>query len=319
MPNHFADSQWTISPAQPDELLAAIELLFANLPLDTRRTRVLNVYTLLSSHEIDPAGVFVARMHDSIHGVFVCMPMPGAASLVWPPRHTTKMDRIHLDALIAAGLDWLRQRDIRLAEVIGHADDLRGMDALIHHGFRPAGPLLFFRHELETVPKAVSEARFIPYPEVDSETFAETLEATYQETADLPELSGVRTRDEVMAGYRESPLFRSSNWFLAEVDKRPAGVLMLTEIEPLEGWDLTYVGIVPEMRRRGLGRALVSKALEHVAQAGGSWLEVAVDARNRPGVQLYASTGFHATFERQVFLYFFPPARASSTSPFGPS
>ena len=39
---------------------------------------------------------------------------------------------------------------------------------------------------------------------------------------------------------------------------RPVGVLLLNEDREQDGWDVSYVGVVPEARRRGCGRAGVS-------------------------------------------------------------
>jgi ribosomal protein S18 acetylase RimI-like enzyme len=53
------------------------------------------------------------------------------------------------------------------------------------------------------------------------------------------------------------------------------------------------VGVVPEHRGRGLGRALVLKSLEGFALARLKRIVLEVTATNRPAVELYRSVGFH--------------------------
>jgi ribosomal protein S18 acetylase RimI-like enzyme len=69
-----------------------------------------------------------------------------------------------------------------------------------------------------------------------------------------------------------------------------------------EGWDLAYVGVVPEARRRGFGRELVRKALIEAHQGDARQLTLSVDVRNHPAWDLYASLGFEPYEQREVYL-----------------
>ena len=118
----------------------------------------------------------------------------------------------------------------------------------------------------------------------------------------VPELHHVLTPDEVLAGYRDAAR-DPAGWWLAVADDQPAGVLLLN------GDELTFLGVVPERRGRGIGRRLLELALERAAD-----LSLIVDARNAPAFQLYQSAGFEVVGAREVFLYFPPPA-AGTTGP----
>jgi [ribosomal protein S18]-alanine N-acetyltransferase len=54
------------------------------------------------------------------------------------------------------------------------------------------------------------------------------------------------------------------------------------------------VGVHPDCRRRGLGRALLEDALSQASQAGASWLSLEVDRDNRVAQRLYRGVGFCA-------------------------
>ena len=55
------------------------------------------------------------------------------------------------------------------------------------------------------------------------------------------------------------------------------------------------VGVVPEHRGNGIGRAIVLKALEGFQAQGMDYASLEVTAINRPAVQLYQSLGFRVT------------------------
>jgi ribosomal protein S18 acetylase RimI-like enzyme len=300
-------SSWIISAARPEERDAALRVAFAHVPGDERLGRIAQIHDLIALGEIDPQGLFVCRYGGQIRGVFACLPMAGGTALVWAPRGEALAAQSGAgDALIEAGLAWLRDRGNKIAQVIVPPEEADAIAPLARHGFRPAGPMRFFERDLAPLPLAptATPVRSIPLPQTDVALFAQTLERTYHGTLDFPELSNLRTIGQILTTYRASPHYRPEHWRLAFVDDEPVGVLMLSELEPLEGWDLTYLGVVPEWRRRSVGQALVAEALQMVAHAAGARLDVAVDARNLPAVQLYNRLGFQLVGERLLSLVF---------------
>jgi ribosomal-protein-alanine N-acetyltransferase len=67
-------------------------------------------------------------------------------------------------------------------------------------------------------------------------------------------------------------------------------------------WEVAYVGVVPEARRRGVGRELMLHALVEARAAGVARLTLSVDARNQPAWALYRGLGFDPYDRRAVFL-----------------
>jgi ribosomal protein S18 acetylase RimI-like enzyme len=118
---------------------------------------------------------------------------------------------------------------------------------------------------------------------------------------DCPEVNGVRTTDEVIAGYR-APATHDPSWWLALYGHTPIGVLLTTPVLDTGGWDLSYVGVVPEMRRRGLGSALIRKALAEAHRAKAAEITLSVDERNHPARHLYQRLGFRPYDRREVYL-----------------
>jgi mycothiol synthase len=79
-------------------------------------------------------------------------------------------------------------------------------------------------------------------------------------------------------------------------------VLLLSEVKNDRTWELVYLGVVPEARGRGWGRALARQALGAARAGGARELTVCVDARNEPAGRLYDEMGFVEYDRREVFL-----------------
>jgi ribosomal protein S18 acetylase RimI-like enzyme len=79
-------------------------------------------------------------------------------------------------------------------------------------------------------------------------------------------------------------------------------VLLVNAVPDEDGWDVAYVGVVPEARRRGVGTELVRKALFEAKAAGVPYVALSVDDRNAPARELYRRLGFEPVERREVFL-----------------
>jgi len=77
--------------------------------------------------------------------------------------------------------------------------------------------------------------------------------------------------------------------------------VLATMPEP-EAWDIAYLGVVPEARRRGVGGELVRKVLFEAKIAEVPVVTLAVDERNDPARELYRAAGFEQYDERDVYL-----------------
>jgi len=150
--------------------------------------------------------------------------------------------------------------------------------------------------------KSRTRLKYQAYNPSKPAVFHQTLQNTYKDTLDCPELNGVRGVEEVIAGHRGQSHFDPNLWLLALVDGLPVGVLLLTRSPETLDWEISYVGVVPEARGRGFGRELVLKALAAAQTGGAPYLTLSVDARNHPARELYRVLGFEVYDRREVFL-----------------
>ncbi len=299
-----------IGPARPDEWPAAFDLAYRRLPGATARLHAIHALQLLDAGVLAPAGVWVARQGGTVVGVQVAVPLGGANFLFWLPETAgPEPDEPLENALVDAALAWCGRGGGKLAQAIVPAEDADRIRPLLRRGFARVTRLRYLSHDLHALPPpAEHEIRFEPITPANESAFRATLARTYEGTLDCPELNGVRTMDEVLAGYRAAASAGPPRWWLARRAGEPAGVLILTALPEGPALDLSYVGVVPEQRRRGVARAATRLALDAARHAGASELLVAVDERNGPARRLYAAAGFTDVEAREVYLHFFAAA-----------
>jgi ribosomal protein S18 acetylase RimI-like enzyme len=293
-------------PARPQELEAAFGLVFQYASREERRARVDNALRLVRQGELDPAGVLVVRQGKRLLGAMVCLVAPGASGLVWPPQAEATPVRTQVeDVLLRHALTWMRDRGAKLGQTLVATPDRFLAAPLERHGFAHVTRLWYLRHELD-LPAAWRSAKptltYQTYVRCNPHTFQETLLATYADTQDCPEINGVREVDEILEGHRAQGTYDPERWWLVLDGDRPIGVVLLTEIPDWHGWDLSYLGVVPQARGRGAGKEITLHALRAARAAGAGQLTLAVDDRNVPARNLYQSVGFESFDQREVYL-----------------
>lgn len=301
----MATSYFQIEPACPEDHASVFRLLFQRTPPEQREARVAHALQLLGNGELDPKGLLAARRGRELVGAIACLPVPGASGLVWPP-HTTLTERQTAleDALVQSASQLLQKRGAKLGQALLNPTESDLGKALFRNGFAHITNLWYMRHflDLSTEVLAVPERlHYAPWTS-NPHCFQETLLRTYEGTRDCPEVNGVRTLEEILEGHRAQGRYDPQRWWLALARNRPVGVLLLTELLDGQGWDVSYIGVVPAARRRGVGRELMSKALLEARTAEAAQLTLSVDARNQPAWNLYHRLGFETFDNRDVYL-----------------
>jgi ribosomal protein S18 acetylase RimI-like enzyme len=295
-----------IRPAGPDEWPEALRLLFQHLPPGDRDSRVAEALRLLRGAEFDPAGLLLARRGRDLAGAVICATMAGAGGMVWPPQAVLGPDASEVeDELLRAATAWLRGQGTKLAQTLLAPQESALAGPLERGGFCRVTTLWFFRRELSSLwplPAVPRRLSFQTYAEADRDVFHRALLRTYEGTLDCPEINGVRDVHEIVVGHQAQGAFDPGRWWLAWKEGRPAGVLLLNDLKDVPAWDLSYLGVIPDARRRGVGRELACKALEQARAHGALQLTLSVDVRNRPAWQLYTSLGFRQVEPRDVYL-----------------
>lgn len=299
----------TPQPARTAELAPAFRLLFNRLPPEEADTRLANALHLVQTGELDPQGIFVLRGDTELLGALVCLAVPGASALVWPPSCVADAHQLEReDLLMRHAVQYLRQRGVKIAQALLAPVEAPLGAALERNGFPHITHLWYMQHDLEipvqwlTLP---ARLEFEPYEPGNAALFHKTLWHTYDETQDCPEVNGVRTIDEVIVGHQAQGLYDPDRWWLTTLEGKPVGVMMLMQLPETGDWDVSYMGVVPEARHQGFAREMLLRALFEARAADVVNVTLSVDGRNRPAWNLYRSIGFEPFDRREIYLAVF--------------
>lgn len=141
-------------------------------------------------------------------------------------------------------------------------------------------------------------------------TIQELIPRTHRDTLDCPELNGLQSPEEILAGYRISAP-DPSLWRALECDSRFVGLTVVSRSPA--ALELNYLGVLPEYRRRGLAAVLLAELLDIAGMLGIETISANVDRRNLPARQLYESFGFEVAGMQEAFVR--PPVPLNAFDP----
>ena len=297
-----------IEPCPPEDWAAALALIYIRMHEGARGRQVADALGAADRGEVDLAGLWVARRKGRLVGAMLTQAMAGRAAAVWAPEVVSGWGRAELAAgLVRAALDDLQARGFRIAQaLLDDSAPARAAGDLARGGLPRVAELASMRRRVDA-PIAVDPAGprldWRPYgPDTDAE-FRELLERTYVGSLDMPELDGHRSLDDVLAGHRAAGRFDPGRWQVGRLpgSARASAVLLLSAVPDRTSWEVAYLGLAPEARGRGLGRAILARAVE-LARPHATDLELAVDTRNAPACKLYRGAGFKPFDRRAVHL-----------------
>jgi mycothiol synthase len=284
-----------VASAGAEDRLEACRALFApgvHAELAARRFAI-----LFESGELDPDGLIVATEAGAIRGAMLAYRIGGAQAAVWPPATD---DATTQDALVAAALAWIAREPTKVIQSLVRAAERPRAAALERAGFRAITSLAFLARECrrEDANHRTKQVGLRPMAAYD-DAFATMLLRTYDGTLDVPELNGTRTPEEILAGYRANG--PSRRWWIEHAGET-VGLLLLAQKEDDPTMELSYVGLVPEARGRGLGREAVDVALAEAARWERRVVQLNVDVRNEPALRIYRDRMFRTDDVRELYL-----------------
>ncbi len=140
---------------------------------------------------------------------------------------------------------------------------------------------------------------------------ADLVESTYVDTLDCPQLAKFRSAQQTLISYRQSAAFDARLWFrvfdTGPASGQPIGCVILANHSADESADggvieLVYMGLVPQARGRGLGRAVLDRAIGIAREFGADRMIMAVDLQNGPARRLYQDAGFTSLLIETVWV-----------------
>ena len=247
-------------------------------------------------------GLLVAPTADGADGFasLWVQPLPGRAALVWPPPPGAPAEA----ALYRAAARRLDSCGTAVAQIIVDPDDGFEPTRMAELGFPHLADLIYLAADADSsVAPADADLHFASVDRDDLDEFAALVEQTYLESLDCPPLDGVRSIDDVLAGYRAQGRYMPEHWYAVRVRgvAQPAAVVILADHPDIQQWELVYMGVAASHRGRGIGRRIVQFVRRAAARGGAQRVLLAVDAANWPALAVYQQAGFVEWGRRCVF------------------
>jgi len=239
-----------------------------------------------------------------------CVESPGRSAVLFlPPGGSISVRTEELAVWLRAIVREQRGRDLRLLQCLLAPGDEKNAAALSMAGFRHLAELCYLERgpliaDLPAPPTAGQRSShdWIHYDNCNHADFARLIQSTYQGSLDCPGLAGLRDIEDVIAGHKAAGRFDPRRWLLLRVGRISAGCILLSENPLRTSMEIVYLGVRPEMRKRGVGALLLHRGLQLAYADGLAKVTVAVDSANEPALRLYGSAGFVPNAWRRVMI-----------------
>lgn len=311
MPTPASPLSSSIGPCPPERLPEALAMLYQRHPEPTRNHMVQDLLAEFRDEGLDLSGLWIALRRGRVAGVVLTQRLAGRAAAVWAPEVRPGWGRARLAAtLLRAAMDDLERSGVVLAQALVDPHGPSTTPADLTRGGLPRVTELDYLSRRTHLPLSrkpnTPDLLWRTFAEAPRDDFDRVLNATYEGSLDMPELEGARTLQDVLAAHRAGGRFDPDRWWIGHVPDEPAAaaILLLSPAIDRDAWDISYLGLTPNARGRGLGRAALAHAIEQ-ARAHVPRLDLAVDLRNHPARYLYARTGFVRYDRRAVHLRIF--------------
>lgn len=209
-------------------------------------------------------------------------------------------------ALVRRAIAAAHQLDARLVQSLVDPEHDRTLQMLLRGGMRSIGILAYLEKSpghrpvpLRPLPAGVTIRAWDPQERLMLEGL---LEETYVDSLDCPGLARMRTTQEILDGHLNSGIVHPGWWNVLELDGRPCGVSLASEIPSVQCMELVYFGLAPSARGRALGGHLLDFTCSNVGRLGELSLALACDEKNVPALRLYESRGFLPRLRRTALV-----------------
>jgi len=260
----------------------------AKVLLQTLETRTLGSYHFLGSqrNHIESAALLIHNVGNT------------TTFLVTEPKTEGEVEKI--TKLIQASIETLKNRKIGLAQTVMETQQQLLFKAYENAGFHKLSILTYMeRSKSAGVPLPPStDVLFVSMEQTSDEVLQTTLENTYIGSLDCPKIHGLREIQDIVEGHRNQGLYDAQLWTIAQLEDEPVGVLLLSPLPEATCMELSYLGIIPSARGKGIGDALMSLAVKQSSEYGLPRIVLAVDCANSPATLLYKRWNFHTTRHR---------------------
>jgi ribosomal protein S18 acetylase RimI-like enzyme len=309
----------SIKRATEVEVAGALKLIFQRARQPTRSEQVVAALDEIERSPKENRILLAARRDGESVGAVWSQIRAGRVAALWPPGLADSEQSSTAVALVNAAIFNAAKSGVRLIHSLLAEDQLEESVWLTGCGFKKAADLQYLvcpRAKFPSDPprgglifEPICELSTIEMSQEKLARLAHIIERTYEKSLDCPVLRGVRSIEDVIAGYQGTGEFNPSQWFFVRHPQRESdiGCLLLAEHPREARSEIVYMGVSPEERGSGWGLEIVRYAqwlagTPIATSAADKELVLAVDGANRPAVRVYERAGFECHARRNVFL-----------------
>lgn len=273
---------------------------------------VVDLQAAADRQAVTPLLVFGGYRGRRLEGAVVAYDGGGSSALVYVPRQQPSASKRTAvsDCLLALRAE-CKVREIKILESLLESDAHDAARSLEGAGFRYLTRLVYLSRQIpgqQVDVQVADDVQWLSYTPEREELFCGALDASYAESLDCPELTGLRTAEDILAGHRASGLFDPTHWWVVTRESQPVGVLLLCGVPGRAAFEIAYIGVAQTVRGKGVANALVKRAIEAVRSANAVTLTLAVDRRNLPARRLYQRWFFRPVAMRDAWVASSHPA-----------
>jgi GNAT superfamily N-acetyltransferase len=308
-----------------DNLEYILEFAFRHLSPPELNERVLSILGQYENGLVPLEGIFAAEDDNGIAGVLFSQPRQDCGVMLWVP---SVSENCPADIILAPFIEYCEKHKFQAALAFADYRQQFNEPEFIQDGkFEYLSDLVYFSADINPVlPAYYSDAcGFQPAAgKADGQKrLEEIIRETYSGTLDFPRLMGTFPVDKVLDEYRQGGLFQEQLWFFVQdirgrdgstegdISKKDIGVLLLTD--RMEHLEITYTGLIKEIRGQGLAKEIIRFAKSTAKERGCKLLTAAADERNKPAVRTYINSGFQAWDRKKIFVRYFLTSESPSS------
>jgi len=306
-------------PPDPGQATEALKLVFRELNDPFQTAQIASAWDEISCSHAENRILLLARRNGVLIGAIWAQVRAGRVAALWPPGLVASDDAATAISLVGKAVTIAKAAGVRIIHSLLSADQIVQNDWLTRAGFAKLADLLYLacprakflsdRPPGELIFEPLSESSCRTIGQKALARLAAIIERTYEKSLDCPAIQGLRSIQDVIAGYRGAGQFDPSRWFFVRHPQwaTDVGCLLLTGHPRDAQAELVYMGVSPEGRRKGWGRKMVRYAQWQAGRMafGGvltKELMLAVDAANSPAVSIYRQAGFEIRCQRSVLI-----------------
>lgn len=284
----------TISTATSIEQSEASAFIFADAAEEERETQIQDFLKSISSGKSDQNQILIARESGILMGVGILLFTDSATAFVWPPFTSNHDCAAAILQEIAKRID---QSKVSIGQALLEPGQIKHRRLLSENGFPHLTNLIFMKHSLSLEnPPSIWEDEHLQYIKFDErqnrQRFLNLLDLTHQSSQDCPILNQIRSAEESLESHRTSGDSDQKYWYLFQKNGADLGVLLLSEHQESNTWEVVYMGVAPEERGKGYGAVLIQHGLSEAKAHDQSAVILAVDHKNSYAIKVYERLGF---------------------------